>query len=67
MFNYVVEGFIVYTGFDNRIKEELQNVRMVTIRYSQCFTSMPSYKVCTVSISDFLYLAEVGEWWIVKT
>lgn len=26
----------------------------------QCFTSMPSYKVCTVSISDFLYLAEVG-------
>ena len=48
LFNYMVEGFIIYTGFDYRMREELQN----------CFTSMPSYKLCTVSISDFLYLAE---------
>lgn len=26
MFNYVVEGFIVFTNFDYRIKEELQQV-----------------------------------------
>lgn len=49
LFNYVVEGFIVFTGFDARIQDELQN----------CFVSMPSYKVFTVSISDCLYLAEV--------
>ncbi|KAK8812825.1 hypothetical protein WA538_002559 [Blastocystis sp. DL] len=48
LFNYVVEGFIVFTGFDARIQDELQN----------CFVSMPSYKVFTVSISDCLYLAE---------
>lgn len=27
MFNYVVEGFIVFTNFDYRIKEELQQVK----------------------------------------
>lgn len=26
LFNYVIEGYIAYTGFDYRIKEELQNV-----------------------------------------
>ena len=29
LFNYVVEGFIVYMGFDYRIKEKLQNVVVV--------------------------------------
>ena len=49
LFNYIVEGFIVYTGFDKRMKEELQ----------VCFTSMPSQKLNTISISDFLYLIDV--------
>lgn len=26
LFNYMVEGFIIYTGFDYRMREELQNV-----------------------------------------
>lgn len=30
MFNYVVEGFIVFTNFDYRIKEELQQVKCLT-------------------------------------
>ena len=25
LFNYMVEGFIIYTGFDYRMREELQN------------------------------------------
>ena len=49
LFNYIVEGFIAYTGFDKRMKEELQI----------CFTSMPSQKLNTISISDFLYLIDV--------
>lgn len=31
MFNYVVEGFIVYTNFDYRIKEELQQVSCLLV------------------------------------
>lgn len=26
LFNYMVEGFIIYTGFDYRLREEIQNV-----------------------------------------
>lgn len=60
LFNYILEGYLLFTGFDYQLREELQN----------CFVSLPSYKSYTVSISDCLYLAEVishDNWlWIVS-
>ena len=37
LFNYMVEGFIIYTGFDYRLREEIQNVddfTMSELRFS---------------------------------
>lgn len=48
-FNYIIEGFIAYSGYDSRLKEELQI----------CFSSMPSHKLCTIRSNDFLDLANV--------
>ena len=31
LFNYMVEGFIIYTGFDYRLREEIQNVDVFTM------------------------------------
>lgn len=49
LFNYIIEGFIAYSGYDSRLKEELQI----------CFSSMPSHKLCTIRSSDFLDLVNV--------
>ena len=42
-FNYVVEGFLVYTNFDSQMKEELQKVK--------------HFLICKIvlSVHDFLY------------